>query len=123
MSAEWVSVGDRILCTVFGWAAEAESGAPGAKRRAVPPPGAPGRELRWRLNDFPYSFAEAEVEHHLLWCAGGELDAAELEAEAERRFPSDAWEKLTFVNVRHLQSVTNVWHAHAFVRPRRPAAA
>ena len=35
--------------------------------------------------------------------------------------PAKAWETLTVVNPPRLQSVTNVWHAHVFSRPRAPA--
>jgi hypothetical protein len=46
-----------------------------------------------------------------------------LEAEVQRHRPADAWETITAVNPPRLQSVTNVWHAHVFSRPRAQAPA
>jgi hypothetical protein len=113
-----------VLRRFFGW--EARPGAEGGKLRAVPPAGFT-RAVRFVANDYPY-FMDAGMEHHIVWVASAAGDVCALSAEAlaaevERHRPAEAWETLHAVNPPRLQSVTNVWHAHVFSRPRGGASA
>ena len=124
LEAKYATIGDYVLCRVFGW--EAQPAGDG-KLRAVPPVGF-ARTVRFVANDYPYTLAPG-VEHHIVWVASpaGDVSALSPEALVEevlRHRPAEAWEALTAVNPPRLQSVTNVWHAHVFSRPRpRPEPA
>jgi len=120
LRAKYATVGDRVLCSVFGWEARPDEGA-GGKVRASPPQGFT-RAVRFVANDYPYTMTPG-VEHHIVWVASAAgdvtaLSAEELSAEVLRHRPAEHWETLTAVNPPRLQSVTNVWHAHVFSRPR-----
>ena len=120
--AKYDTVGDYVLCRFFGW--EARPDGEGGKLRSVAPAGF-ARSSSFVPNDFPYHVTPG-IEHHIVWVASaaGDVSAlteAELAAEVQSHKPANAWETLTVVNPPRLQSVTNVWHAHVFSRPRTPA--
>ena len=120
-----MSIGDYVLRRVFGWEA-VPSSEDGAKLRAVPPEGFT-RAVRFVLNDYPYTVTPG-IEHHIVWVARADGDVCalspdELQAEVARHRPAAEWETQTAVNPPRLQSVTNVWHAHVFSRPRAAAPA
>ena len=122
--AKYDTVGDYVLCRFFGW--EARPDGEGGKLRSVAPAGF-ARSVRFVPNDFPYHVTPG-IEHHIVWVASaaGDVSAlteAELAAEVQSHKPAKAWETLTVVNPPRLQSVTNVWHAHVFSRPRADAPA
>ncbi len=108
---------------MFGW--ETAPGD-GGKLKATPPAGF-ARQVRFVANDYPYTMTPG-IEHHIVWVASAAGDVCSLvpealEAEVQRHRPADAWETITAVNPPRLQSVTNVWHAHVFSRPRAQAPA
>ena len=122
--ARYDTVGDYVLCRFFGW--EARPDGEGGKLRSVAPAGF-ARSVRFVPNDYPYHVTPG-IEHHIVWVASaaGDVSAlteAELAAEVQSHKPAKAWETLTVVNPPRLQSVTNVWHAHVFSRPRAGAPA
>ena len=123
LQATYESIGDFVLRRVFGWEA---SPGDGGKLRAAPPAGF-ARQVRFVANDYPYTMTPG-IEHHIVWVASAAGDVVALEpealaAEVERHRPAEAWETITAVNPPRLQSVTNVWHAHVFSRPRGAPAA
>ena len=78
------------------------------------------REPIFTPNDFPYHLAET-IQHWLIWFdPKPEQIETVIQNLVDREFPKAKFDRLTFVNPPRLRSVSDVFHAHVFVRKIKP---
>lgn len=113
--AEYESVTDYLLCSIFGY--EASATAEGRKRAC-------SNKLTdcvvWRINDFPYHF-DWGMDHYVLWSTR-ELQDDDIHryvrlnlsrTNLQGEFP---FEYQFFQNPPELRSVPDIWHVHVIVK-------
>jgi len=105
-------------CTVPITPSSAEANSGSAANNPLLSPALPFA-TRWTPNAFPYGVAPG-ISHHLLWLSQGHSIApAMVQAEIERRFPTQEFDTLAFVNPIHNRSVKEVYHTHVFSRKKQ----
>lgn len=110
---DYRSINDFIRINYLKWNSTIDTNS--KKRIAVPSPTSiPGPLLT--PNRFPYYLAQG-IEHWLIWC-----DPKPLEPESvirkviDHEFPSDKFDRISFINPPRLRSISDVFHAHIFTR-------
>ena len=70
-------------------------------------------------NDFPYYLVN-NIQHWLIWCDPKPAEPETIiEQIQNKEFPSEEFDRLSFVNPPRLRSVSDVFHAHIFTRKRK----
>jgi hypothetical protein len=74
------------------------------------------REPILTVNRFPYDLAHG-IQHWLVWCDPKPNEPEKIISNVlNREFPSDRFDRISFINPPRLRSIPDVFHAHIFTR-------
>jgi hypothetical protein len=113
VAKEYVSINDFIRINYLKWDVDFDKIS--QKRIAIPSLTSINQPLL-TPNDFPYYLVDG-IQHWLIWCDPKPKESEEIiEKTINKEFPSNKFERLSFVNPLRLRSVSGVFHAHVFTR-------
>jgi hypothetical protein len=113
VSKNYRSINDFIRIHYLKWDVDIDKST--EKRIAIPSLNSI-KEPLLTPNDFPYYLVNG-IQHWLIWCDPIPKEPIKIiEQILNKEFPCEKYDRLSFINPPRLRSVSDVFHAHIFIR-------